>query len=146
MDVDTIGFGDLEMEVLWPPADAAAVTDDDPNSHSIVGLLEWRRFRMLLTGDAEAGMAPLDPGPLDVLKVAHHGAALTTGQAMIEQARPAAAVISVGVNNYGHPDPGVLERLADQGCLVFSTRTCGAIRFDCRSNQLTVRTMAGGQP
>ena len=30
-------------------------------------------FAMLLTGDAEAEAAPVDPGPVDVLKVAHHG-------------------------------------------------------------------------
>ena len=28
---------------------------------------------MLLTADAEAEAVPLDPGPIDVLKVAHHG-------------------------------------------------------------------------
>ena len=28
---------------------------------------------MLLTGDAEAELAPVDPGRVDVLKVAHHG-------------------------------------------------------------------------
>ena len=28
---------------------------------------------MLLTGDAEAEAVPIDPGPVDVLKVAHHG-------------------------------------------------------------------------
>ncbi len=30
-------------------------------------------FSMLLTADAEAEAVPLDPGPVDVLKVAHHG-------------------------------------------------------------------------
>ena len=77
-------------------ADAAAVTDDDPNSHSIVGLLEWRRFRMLLTGDAEAGMAPLDPGPLDVLKVAHHGSDDTGLPGLLARTSPRLAVIPVG--------------------------------------------------
>ncbi len=36
-------------------------------------LAEWRHFSMLLTGDAEAEAVPLEPGPVDVLKVAHHG-------------------------------------------------------------------------
>ena len=33
----------------------------------------WHGFSMLLTGDAEAESAPIDPGPVDVLKLAHHG-------------------------------------------------------------------------
>ena len=36
-------------------------------------LARWRGFSMLLTADAEAEAVPLDPGPIDVLKVAHHG-------------------------------------------------------------------------
>ena len=36
-------------------------------------LARWHRFSMLLTADAEAEAVPLDPGPVDVLKVAHHG-------------------------------------------------------------------------
>ena len=45
----------------------------DPNSRSLVIDVRWRHFTMLLTADAEAEAVPLDPGPIDVLKVAHHG-------------------------------------------------------------------------
>ncbi len=125
---DTIGFGDLEMEILWPPADAAAVTDDDPNSHSIVGLLEWRRFRMLLTGDAEAGMAPLDPGPLDVLKVAHHGSDDTGLPGLLARTSPRLAVIAVGEgNSYGHPDASTLDDLEAAGSRILRTDEDGTV-------------------
>lgn len=150
---DTIALDrDARFRVLAPP-DNREIQDEarrDSNAWSMILEGDLAGSRFLFTGDCTpAGERRLNETGwprADVLKVAHHGAALTTGQAMLKQTRPAAAVISVGVNNYGHPDPGVLERLADQGCLVFSTRTCGAIRFDCRPNQLTVRTMAGGQP
>ena len=46
---------------------------DEPNLLSIVALARCRGFRMLLTGDAEAELAPVHPGDVDVLKVAHHG-------------------------------------------------------------------------
>ena len=52
------------------PRRAAA---DEPNVRSVVLLARWRRFALLLTGDAEAEAIPLDPGAVDVLKVAHHG-------------------------------------------------------------------------
>ncbi|MCE7939593.1 MAG: MBL fold metallo-hydrolase, partial [Chloroflexi bacterium CFX6] len=47
-----------------------------------------------------------------VLKVAHHGSATSTTADWLAAVRPAMAVIGVGADNrYGHPDPGVLERL-----------------------------------
>ena len=125
---DRLGFGDLEMEILWPPADAAAVADDDPNSHSIVGLLEWRRFRMLLTGDAEAGMAPLDPGPLDVLKVAHHGSDDTGLPGLLARTSPRLAVIPVGEGNtYGHPEASTLDDLEAAGSRILRTDEDGTV-------------------
>ena len=48
-------------------------TRADPNQLAVVILARWRDFSMLLTADAEAEAVPLDPGPVDVLKVAHHG-------------------------------------------------------------------------
>ena len=74
-------------------------------------LAEWRHFSMLLTGDAEAEAVPLDPGPIDVLKVAHHGSADAGLEALLARTAPHLAVISVGEDNpYGHPAP---ETIAD---------------------------------
>lgn len=147
---DTIALGcAAKLQVLAPPDDPAVRTEArrDGNAWSLILQAELAGSRFLFTGDCTpAGERRLNASgwpQADVLKVAHHGAALTTGTAMLEQVRPAAAVISVGSNSYGHPDPRVLKRLADQGCLVLSTRTVGAVRFDCRSGQLTVRAMNG---
>ena len=52
--------------------------------------------RMLLTADAEAEAVPLDPGPVDVLKVAHHGSDDAGLGALLDRIRPRLAVISVG--------------------------------------------------
>ena len=43
---------------------------------------------MLLTADAEAEAVPLDPGPVDVLKVAHHGSDDAGLAALLDRARP----------------------------------------------------------
>ena len=62
-------------------------------------------FSMLLTADAEAEAVPLDPGPIDVLKVAHHGSDDAGLDALLDRTAPSLAVISVGADNpYGHPD------------------------------------------
>ena len=84
----------------------------DPNGLSLVLLAEWRDFSMLLTGDAEAEAVPLDPGPVDVLKVAHHGSDDAGLDALLDRTAPRLAVISVGEDNpYGHPDPETLDEL-----------------------------------
>ena len=88
----------LRLEVLWPPPEllAAPRAGADPNQLALVLLARWRRFSMLLTADAEAEAVPLDPGPVDVLKVAHHGSDDAGLGDLLERTRPRLAVISVG--------------------------------------------------
>ena len=57
---------------------------------------DWHRFSMLLTADAEAEAVPIDPGPVDVLKVAHHGSDDAGLGALLDRTAPRLAVISVG--------------------------------------------------
>lgn len=74
-----------------------------------------------------------------VLKVAHHGAASSTGEIMLAQTTPSVAVISVGRNNYGHPSPDTLERLS--GCAVYRTDERGAVTVVMKADGETeVRT------
>ena len=71
---------------------------------------------MLLTADAEAESTPIDPGPVDVLKVAHHGSEDAGLGELLERTRPRLAVISVGEDNpYGHPTAATLGELAAHG-------------------------------
>lgn len=111
-----VGFraGDVGIEVLWPPDLFSGQAEvPDSNARSIVALMRWHGFRMLLTGDAEAELVPVSPGPIDVLKVAHHGSEDSGLPALLEETRPRLAVISVGEENpYGHPVPEVLDTLA----------------------------------
>lgn len=112
--------GLLRLRVLWPPAELLASRrpaplrpGQDPNQTALVMEARWRRFAMLLTADAEAESVPIEPGPVDVLKVAHHGSDDAGLAALLERARPKLAVISVGEDNpYGHPTAGTLAVLA----------------------------------
>jgi competence protein ComEC len=107
-------FGQLRLRVLWPPPELLGVgSSQDPNQLALVMEARWRDFGMLLTADAEAEVVPLDPGPVDVLKVAHHGSADAGLGDLLDEIRPRLAVISVGEENpYGHPDPSTLDTLA----------------------------------
>jgi competence protein ComEC len=107
--------GGLRLQVLWPPPELLREADpnQDPNQLALVLEARWRGFSMLLTADAEAEAVPIDPGPVDVLKVAHHGSDDAGLGALLERTRPKLAVISVGAGNpYGHPTPGTLAALA----------------------------------
>jgi competence protein ComEC len=112
---DTLRSGRLRMEVLWPLPELLAVPlgGVDPNTQALVLLVRWRDFSMLLTADAEAEAVPVDPGPVDVLKVAHHGSDDAGLDALLDRVAPKLALISVGAGNpYGHPTAATLETLA----------------------------------
>jgi competence protein ComEC len=141
---EEITDGDVNLEILWPPPETgiAAVPDTGPelggstgssgetetNLRSIVALLEWRNFRMLLTGDAEAESVPMHPGPIDVLKVSHHGSEDAGLPELLDESGPRLAVISVGEDNrYGHPVPEVLGDLSADGVEVRRTDQDGTV-------------------
>lgn len=112
---DTLRSGRLRMEVLWPPPEllAAPLGGADPNTQALVLLARWRDFSVLLTADAEAGDVPVEPGPVDVLKVAHHGSDDAGLDGLLDRVAPKLALISVGAGNpYGHPTAATLATLA----------------------------------
>jgi competence protein ComEC len=139
-----IRSGSLRLTVLWPPREAAGAIAPaplaiDPNAASLVLLARWHDFEMLLTGDAEAEAVPLDPGPIDVLKVSHHGSADAGLPALLDRSAPALATISVGADNpFGHPDPEVMKTLASHGVSVLRTDWTGDLVVDVKPGGFAV--------
>ena len=133
---DELRSGALRLEVLWPPRELLGTAPDDPNQTSLVLLAEWRHFSMLLTADAESEVAPYDPGPVDVLKIAHHGSEDQGLSTLLERTVPKLAVISVGDDNpYGHPTRATLGELSDHDVPVLRTDLDGGVE---------IRATAGG--
>ncbi|MGN6202737.1 MAG: ComEC/Rec2 family competence protein [Solirubrobacterales bacterium] len=125
--------GPLRLRVLWPPPAllAEAPVGEDPNQLALVMEARWRNFTMLLTADAEAEAVPLDPGPIDVLKVAHHGSEDAGLAGLLDRTRPQLAVISVGADNpYGHPTRSTLATLAAHQVPTLRTDEDGRIVID----------------
>jgi len=131
---ETIRAGRLRLDVLWPPSGSPSAATSDPNSRSLVLRAGIGGFDALLTGDAEAEAAPVDPGVVDVLKVAHHGSADPGLPALLARASPDLAIVSVGENGYGHPTAQTLTALAQEGVPVRRTDADGEIVIEVRGD------------
>lgn len=108
---------------------------ENENNNSVVLRLTYGDVRVLLGGDCEFPVCErgFDPGPVDVYKVHHHGAADGSSRPLLAAMQPAAALISVGADNdYGHPSEEALGRLDAVGARVWRTDQDGdlAVRID----------------
>ena len=132
--------GRLRLRVLWPPPELlTGAAPADPNQLALVIEARWRDFTMLLTADAEAEAVPIEPGPVDVLKVAHHGSEDAGLGALLDRIRPQLAVISVGSGNpYGHPAPPTLATLEEHGVPTLRTDEDGAIAIDVGRHEFSL--------
>jgi competence protein ComEC len=80
-------------------------------------------------------------GPIDVLKVAHHGSKTSTSNNWLQAYQPKMAVISVGASNvYGHPHPTVVERLQQRGIQIMRTDRMGEVQMTVNNGKIKVRT------
>jgi beta-lactamase superfamily II metal-dependent hydrolase len=130
----------LPAAVLNPPA---GLPDPDQNQASIVLRLEAGPFHLLLPGDidqtVEDGLLMNgDPLQADLLKVAHHGSQNSSSEAFLAAVDPAQAVISVGQNPYGHPDPEALARLGAIGAQVWRTDWHGVVVWQVVGESYTI--------
>ena len=99
---------------------------------------------MLLTGDAEAESVPIDPGPVDVLKVAHHGSEDAKLDELLARSVPKLAVISVGAGNpYGHPADRTVTALREQAVPTLRTDRQGEIDIAADGSHWTAAPGAG---
>lgn len=128
---DSLQFDDLELEFIAPLEN---VVFENRNNNSIAFKLNYKDFEMLFTGDLEeeaesAVLKSLDEKNLnsDILKVAHHGSVTSSIESIIKSVIPKEAVISVGNNNYGHPNKKVLRRLENNNIRIWRTDQNGAI-------------------
>ncbi len=139
-----LDFHGLHLSALWPPRELTSVTGEDPNLLCLVLVARWRHFSMLLTGDAEAESVPMDPGPVDVLKVAHHGSEDAGLDGLLARSVPKLAVISVGAgNSYGHPTEATLSTLGAHDVPTMRTDRQGEIDIDANGSRWTAGTDGG---
>ena len=118
--------GAARAEVLWPPPSAPPAAN--PNETALVLRLTLGDFDALLTADAEAEAAIYGSGPVEFLKVAHHGSADPGLEELLGRTSPVLAAISVGADNpYGHPAPETTAALEAHDVPLLRTDTGGEI-------------------
>ena len=99
----------------------------DSNDYSYFIKLTYNNQSILFTGDAssvvENDVIELYGNALksDYLKVAHHGSKFSTSLDFLSYVQPKVAIISVGINNYGHPAEETLARLSQCGTKIYRT-------------------------
>lgn len=117
-----LGVGLMSLDILNP--DATPKTGLNP--YSVVAELHFGGFTALLTGDIEG----FDLGAkhhVQYIKVPHHGSKNGLTSTLLEETTPDLAVISVGVNTYGHPSPETLKMLNDYGVKFLRTDQVGDV-------------------
>jgi competence protein ComEC len=133
---DIVSYGGTTIRVLAPNAESAARnfrSDSHRNDESLVMKIKYGKTSALLEADAEKpteNFVTAEDPAADVLKVAHHGSASSTGEFFLAAVKPRFAVISVGTRNvYHHPRPEVLQRLQQSHVTTYRTDTDGATTF-----------------
>lgn len=144
------------ISVLWPPSAEAAEQasrreqgngeGDAANDCSVTVSVTWSSgARMIALGDLEPAaqreLSALQPGPADVVKVAHHGSRRQHA-ALYEQLAPRTALVTVGAENtFGHPTAAALDMLHGLGARVIRTDEHGTVVLDI--DQGTARNVGG---
>ena len=138
---DTIYFGDVAVEVLWPSAGG----ESSANNDSIVMRLKFGERSILLTGDIEkaAERSLIDARQelrADVVKVPHHGSKSSSTDGFVVATQPTYAIVSVGRKSiFGHPHAEVVQRWQANGATLLTTGECGAITITTDGHNLSLK-------
>lgn len=162
---DTVDAGGgVTLRVLAPAAgsrreyEKILADNEDENKLSLIVKAEYKGRSVLFTGDIDSeyekelvdiyentpkrSIELNAAGELrsDILKIAHHGSKYSSSDDFLSAVDPSVSVIQVGRNLYGHPTPEALERIGDQGSLMFRNDRDGAVMVRL-GRRMTVRTM-----
>lgn len=141
---DRYGNDRLCITCLYPESQEKGETGMDRNALSMILLLEYDDFQAVFTGDADKSgeLRALEKLPesfcCELLKVAHHGSRYSTDEAFLKALQPRLAVISCGINNYGHPAPETLERLRSCDSEILITEEGGAVMLHVGRERITI--------
>ncbi len=124
------------LKLLWPFQPVFGQEKKNVNDYSLVVQFTFDEVDILLTGDIERWTEQqlVSAGVLEnveILKIPHHGSKTSTSAGLLDALNPQLAIISVGhENRYGHPDRGVLARLADASIPTLRTDQEGTITIE----------------
>ena len=125
-------LGAVSWRVIWPPHPAGGAQALSGNGGSVTLAVEGHGLRSIFLGDLgeqaqDALLATGVVGPVDVVKVAHHGSA-DQSERLYRVLQARLGLVSVGVHNgYGHPTASALAMLARDGTAIERTDRQGLV-------------------
>jgi competence protein ComEC len=137
-------LGAFDWHVLWPDGRTPGMQAGNPGSITV--LMRSPELSAIFLGDlgaaAQEALADTYPGlaSVDVVKVAHHGSADTSGR-LTSVLRPRIGLISVGVDNgYGHPTGKAMDALQSVGAVIGRTDRHGMLFVSVSEKHLQLDT------
>ena len=126
-DTVTMEYEDTRITVFGP------VYEGYSNENSLCVLFETENCAILITGDRSGFgermlLRQFEIPDVDILVAGHHGSQYSATEELLDVVTPETVLISLSEdNNYNHPAPELLERLAQRGCTVYRTDMSGTI-------------------
>lgn len=140
----------VKIRILSPRLNEAEeidhnIANSDLNNQSIVAILTYGNFSILLSGDAEntvlSGIKE-EAGDINILKVPHHGSKNGMSRELLNRIKPETAVISVGKGNrYGHPAKESLDLLSGASSKILRTDVNGEIEIITDGKNYSINTI-----
>lgn len=138
----TTNVGSLGVEILSPIG-----LSGDLHRDMLTMRVTYGGVSFLFTGDAEADVEAeiiaRSAGGLGstVYHVAHHGSRSSNSSALLAAVSPEVAIYSASAGNqYGHPHPEAMQRLAAVGADVYGTAVHGMVTITTDGSTYTVDT------
>ncbi len=132
------GKDGFSMITLWPSLEEISKIDQNRtnlrlNEVSVIELLKYGEFSVLLTGDAGYDVMNQiadSARSINILKVPHHGSKTGMSERFLWTSSPEISVISSGEgNSYGHPAKEILLMLENQDSKILRTDKMGDIEI-----------------
>lgn len=146
-DVLTLG-DEVTLRVIAPRADEDFA--EDVNEGSVVTLVSYGDFDLLLTGDLQGEgqqrllSSGVDFDQIEVLQIPHHGSRNSYDEDWYAEFAPEAVAVSVGKDNsYGHPDQEIVEYWQRRGVQVWRTDMDGSLVITSDGKSGRYRSYAG---
>lgn len=130
---DRLALERVSVEVLWPDGNGAS-PDSDPNDFALALFLDLDGVTMLHMSDVSGAYELRAARPAQVLRVAHHGSAASTGERFLAAVSPGTALISTR-----KASEKTLSRLAEAGAMIYDTNEHGALTLTVRRGQAWIQ-------
>lgn len=136
----------LDKEVILDEGDCKIscfyINSKDDNASSIVNVLETPSGSVIFAADTTIKslekMLDVLPKNVFAIKAPHHGADKTLNDKILSEISPKYAIISTGMNIYGHPSKNTMNLLKKHNAKILRTDKNNAVKLVFHNNEILV--------